>query len=253
MGPRRPEADCVSNREGPFKPNWESLKQYECPEWFRDAKFGIWACWSPQCVPEQGDWYARQMYIQGASALRVPRGALRPPVEVRLQGHLPPVEGREVGPREADAALQAGRGEVLRRFMVNHHCNFDAGTRSTSRGTRSTSARRRTSSASGPRPARKNGLRFGVTVHAARTWNWFDVAHGSDKSGPLAGVPYDGMLTKADGKGQWWEGYDPADLYGPHGAARTPEADQAYVEKWFNRTKDLIDKYHPDLLYFDDG
>ena len=48
-----------------FKPNWTSLKQYETPEWFRDAKFGIWAHWGPQCQPEQGDWYGRYMYVQG--------------------------------------------------------------------------------------------------------------------------------------------------------------------------------------------
>ena len=52
---------------GPFRPNWESLKAYRYPDWFRDAKFGIWAHWSPQCVPEQGDWYARGMYVQGSS------------------------------------------------------------------------------------------------------------------------------------------------------------------------------------------
>src|SRR5579872_1366222 len=50
---------------GAFQPTWESLKQYRAPDWFRDAKFGIWAHWTAQCVPEQGDWYARQMYIQG--------------------------------------------------------------------------------------------------------------------------------------------------------------------------------------------
>ena len=51
---------------GVFKPTWESLENnYHCPEWFRDAKFGIWAHWTAQCVPEQGDWYARMMYIQG--------------------------------------------------------------------------------------------------------------------------------------------------------------------------------------------
>src|SRR5947207_8563534 len=52
---------------GPFRPTWESLAAaYTCPEWFRDAKFGIWAHWSAQCVPEAGDWYARNMYIQGS-------------------------------------------------------------------------------------------------------------------------------------------------------------------------------------------
>lgn len=51
--------------QGPYQPTWESLAQYEVPEWFRDAKFGIWAHWGPQCEPEAGDWYARHMYYPG--------------------------------------------------------------------------------------------------------------------------------------------------------------------------------------------
>ena len=50
---------------GPFKGTRESLKTYQVPEWFRDAKFGIWAHWGPQSAAEYGDWYARNMYIQG--------------------------------------------------------------------------------------------------------------------------------------------------------------------------------------------
>src|SRR5881227_1466289 len=63
-------APASSNRiaPGPFQPTWESLKQYKAPDWFRDAKFGIWAHWTAQCVPEQGDWYARRMYLQGDPA-----------------------------------------------------------------------------------------------------------------------------------------------------------------------------------------
>ncbi|PTY07523.1 alpha-L-fucosidase, partial [Opitutaceae bacterium EW11] len=51
--------------EGKFQPTWDSLRQYRVPEWFRDAKFGIWAHWGPQCQAEDGDWYARQMYSEG--------------------------------------------------------------------------------------------------------------------------------------------------------------------------------------------
>ncbi len=51
--------------DGPYKPSFESLRQYRYPEWFRDAKFGIWAHWGPQAVPRRGDWYARRMYQQG--------------------------------------------------------------------------------------------------------------------------------------------------------------------------------------------
>src|ERR1041384_8825782 len=50
---------------GRFKPDWNSLTNYQTPEWFRDAKFGIWAHWGPQCQPEHGDWFARGMYEEG--------------------------------------------------------------------------------------------------------------------------------------------------------------------------------------------
>jgi alpha-L-fucosidase len=79
--------------KGPFLPFWESLKSYRCPDWFGDAKFGIWAHWTPQCVPEQGDWYARNMSIQRAGAIRVSREALRPSIAVWIQRHLPSLEG----------------------------------------------------------------------------------------------------------------------------------------------------------------
>ena len=114
--------------------------------------------------------------------------------------------------------------------------------------------------------ARKAGLRFGVTSHGSHAWSWYEPAQGADKTGPLAGVPYDGRLTKADGKGQWWEGLDPQDLYAQNhapgkgglvwdwnAAQGSSIPDRAYCEKFYNRTIDLLDKYHPDLLYFDDA
>lgn len=52
--------------QGPFKPTWESLQNYQTPQWYRDAKFGMWAHWGPQCEPEAGDWYARGMYEEGS-------------------------------------------------------------------------------------------------------------------------------------------------------------------------------------------
>ena len=52
----------VAVEKGAFAPEWESVAQWECPEWFKDAKFGIWAHWGPQCQAESGDWYARGMY-----------------------------------------------------------------------------------------------------------------------------------------------------------------------------------------------
>src|SRR4051812_30901163 len=50
---------------GPFKSSAASLETYRAPDWFRDAKFGIWSHWGPQAVPRQGDWYARFLYVPG--------------------------------------------------------------------------------------------------------------------------------------------------------------------------------------------
>src|ERR1039458_5950013 len=55
---------------GPFEPTWDSLKQYQAPDWFRDAKFGIWAHWTAQCVPEQGDWYRSEEHTSELQSLR---------------------------------------------------------------------------------------------------------------------------------------------------------------------------------------
>ena len=52
--------------EGQYQPKWESLRNHKTPEWFRDAKFGIWAHWGPQCVEGSGDWMAREMYMEGS-------------------------------------------------------------------------------------------------------------------------------------------------------------------------------------------
>jgi alpha-L-fucosidase len=72
------------------------------------------------------------------------------------------------------------------------------------------------------------------------------------RSGPLAGVLYDGALTEAQGKGQWWQGLDPQRLYGvKHPGDALP--DVSYVKNSYDRTRDLIDQHNPDLLYFDDS
>ena len=88
--------------DGPFKPDWDSLTQLpEAPEWFRDAKFGIWAHWGPQCQPEHGDWYARSMYEEGSWQLQIAPRRIRPSLDERLQGRDPRLEGGAFRSRQA--------------------------------------------------------------------------------------------------------------------------------------------------------
>ena len=196
--------------DGPFVPTWESLMQYECPDWFRDAKFGIWAHWSAQCVPEQGDWYARRMYQEGDSAYKYHLEHYGHPSKVGFKDICNQWKAENWDPAKL-VALYKRAGAKYFVALGNHHCNFDCW---------NSKYQPWNSVNIGPKKdivglwadggPRRTGLRFGVTIHAARAWDWFDVGPRRDTTGPLAGVPYDGVLTKADGKGQWWEGFDPA-------------------------------------------
>ena len=236
--------------DGPFKPDWDSLKQYQCPDWFRDAKFGIWAHWSAQCVPEQGDWYARRMYIKGDPDYRYQCDHYGHPSKVGFKD-IDNLWHAEHWDPEKLMGLYKRAGAKYFVALANHHDNFDCYDSKYQPWNSVKIGPKKDIVGTWAKAARDAGLRFGVTVHAARAWSWFEPAQGADKDGPLAGVPYDGKLTKADGKGTWWEGLDPQDLYAQdHAPGQKPDA--AYCTKFYNRTVDLINKYQPDLLYFDD-
>ncbi len=244
--------------DGPYKPTWDSLLQYEAPEWYRDAKFGIWAHWSPQCVPEDGDWYARNMYIQSQ------RGYDDQPSQ--YQYHL-----EHYGPQsqfgykdlcaqwtllnwDPEALIQRYKDAGAKLFiaLANHHDGFDAWTSKHQPWNAGSHGPHRDVVGGWAAAARKQGLRVGVTLHQARNWWWFQTSHGADKTGPMAGVPYDGVLTAAEGKNQWWDGLDPQQLYAPkHPPNALPDA--SYVKNFYDRTRDLIDQHDPDLLYFDNA
>ena len=254
---------------GIFQPTWESLKQYQCPEWFRDAKFGIWAHWGPQCEPEDGDWYARFMYIEGSDQNKFHVEHYGPPSRFGFKDviHEWKAENWDAGKL---MALYKRAGAQYFFALANHHDNFDNWSSRYQPWNSVNVGPKKDLIGGWARAARENGLRFGVSVHAAHAWTWYEPSQGADKTGPFAGVPYDGKLTKADGQGQWWDGLDPQDLHVQNHAwsrdSTNPWAihsqwnwgngaslpDQAYCGKFYNRTVDLINKYHPDLIYFDD-
>ena len=103
--------------------------------------------------------------------------------------------------------------------------------------------------------ARKHGLHFGIGFHNTppRTWGQFmPVRYTSDKTGPKQGVPYDALQTILDGKGKWWEGMDPVDLYGPAHTGNDDPLQSPFANQFMWRIDDAISKYHPDVIYFDE-
>jgi alpha-L-fucosidase len=261
---------------GPFQPTWESLAQnYQCPDWFRDAKFGIWAHWSAQCVPEQGDWYARRMYMPEDKVYDF---------HLKTYGHPSKFGFMEIDnlwkaenwQPEKLMELYVRAGAKYFVALANHHDNFDNYDSKYHEWNSTRVGPKKDLIGTWAKTARRHGLRFGVTNHSAHAWHWFQVAYGYDGDGPMAGVRYDAYgLSKADGKGKWWDGLDPQELYtGPQivmpdglttkaavanwHRTRNPWSNSTpdnphLVKKWFLRCQDLVDKYHPDLLYFDNN
>lgn len=256
---------------GPFLPTWESLSGYQTPEWFRDAKFGMWAHWGPQCQPEAGDWYAREMYMEGSRKYKFHLEKYGHPSQFGFKDVINTWKAENWDP-EALVSLYKSAGAKYFMALANHHDNLDLYNSKYQKDWNSTKQGPKKDIVGGwAAAAKKHNLPFAVSVHAAHTWSWLETAQRADKNGPLAGVPYDGKLTKQDGKGKWWDGLDPQELYAQNhqlsenslddGAIHkqwnwgngVTQPSKAYIEKFYNRTIDLINKYNPDMIYFDDS
>lgn len=258
-------AEDVTHTDGPYKPTWESLSQWECPEWFKDAKFGIWAHWGPQCEPEDGDWYARFMYYPGSDQYNYHVTHYGDPSVYGLKDLCHDWKAENWNPREL-VELYKSVGARFFMMLANHHDNFDLWNspyqewNSVNMGPKRDIVREWTEA------CREAGLPTGVSVHASHTWSWLEGSQRFD--GNL--TREDGYVPNSDGTDKWWKGYDPQELYAQR---HTPSAgwtdqgsihnqwdwvngssipDEAYKRKLMNRTLQLIYDYSPDMIYFDD-
>lgn len=255
-------------QKGKFEPNWESLKTYETPEWFRNAKFGIWAHWGPQCVEGSGDWMARSLYIEGSSQYKYHVAHYGHPTEVGFKDILPLFKAERWNP-DSLVAYYKSLGAQYFFALGNHHDNFDLWDSKYQPWNSMRIGPKRDILGEWASAARKAGLPFGISFHADHAWLFYETSRRYDRSGDKMGKTYDGRLTKEDGKGKWWEGLDPQQLYAQnHPLSEGSWADGmihrqwgwengvalptvAYATDFYNRTLDAINRYHPDLIYFD--
>ena len=254
--------------KGKFQPTWSSLENYQVPEWFRNAKFGIWAHWGPQCVEGSGDWMARSMYLEGSAEYKYHVEHYGHPSEVGFKDIIPLFKAEKWNP-DALVAFYKKIGAQYFFALGNHHDNFDLWDSKYQAWNSKNMGPKRDILAEWEQAARKYELPFGISFHADHAWTWYEPSQRYDRNGPKAGVPYDGTLTKADGKGKWWEGYDPQELYAQnHPMSKGSWVDgmihsqwawgngaslptQEYCTNFYDRTVDAINRYNPDLIYFD--
>ena len=241
-----PADDQAPIAPGPFAADLASLETYAAPDWFRDAKFGVWAHWGPQAVPRAGDCYARQMYVPGHPHYDHHLKHYGHPSEFGYKDIIPLWTAEKFDP---DALMDKYVAAGAKYFvsMGVHHDNFDLWNSRTHRWNAVAMGPKRDIVGAWRAAARKRGLRFGVSEHLGASHNWFYPSHEYDQFWPKLGVDYDGADPRY------------ADLYHDNrdepyrGGDTWYTTDPKYHRIWFNRIRDLVDNYQPDLLYSDGG
>jgi len=255
---------------GPFDPTWESINRnyHGEPEWLRGAKFGIWVHFGPQSAGQSGDWYARKLYQPKEQAYAN---------HLRDFGHPSETGYMEVlhrwNPTKLDpASLVQIYHDAGARFLIVqgvHSDNFDNWNSKYQPWNSVNMGPHRDLVGEWSKATKAAGMRYGISFHHEYTWWWMQTAFGADVSGDKAGVPYDAArLTLADGKGQWWEGYDPRLLYTINLReyqgidtlrycldkgifTNHQEFGKWYTTQWALRILDAVEKYDPDFIYTD--
>jgi len=237
-----------------FTSDIETFNQYKYPDWFMDAKFGIWSHWGPQAVPRQGDWYARKMYESDVRDWNTKEFTGKPSREylyhVEHYGHPSKFGYKDIIPLwkaerwDPDSLMRLYKRVGAKYFvsMGTHHDNFFLWDSKIHRWNSVQMGPKKDVVGLWQKAAKKEGLRFGVSEHLGASYTWFQTSRGADKTGNFAGVPYDGANPEFQ------------DLYHP----KTADDDKDWLTKnpenqknWLACITELIDLYHPDLVYSD--
>ena len=238
-----PETKSLAIAPGKFSGTMDSLTNYAYPEWFRDAKFGIWAHWGPQAVPMEGDWYARRLYQEKDKDYKHHLENFGHPSTNGYKDIIPLWKAEQWEP-ERLMKLYKSAGAKYFVSMGTHHDNFFLWNSPLHRWNAVNMGPHRDVVGDWQKAAKKNGLRFGVSEHLGASFTWFQDAHKSDKTGDLAGVPYDGADP------QYQDLYHfPAEPGDTGWYSKNPR----WQRQWFDEIKELVNGYHPDLLYSDGG
>jgi len=239
--------------------SWEEQReQYQFPKWYTEARFGIWVHWGAQTEPKEGGgWYARHMYMQDVGDQEWGKNAYT--YHCKTYGHPSEIGYKDVLNEwkaenlDTDILLKYFKKIGAKYFvaLANHHDRFDNFNSTYFEWNSVNVGPKKDIIGEFSKSAKKYNIPFGVSSHDDRFLSWWLPAFGSDDSGKYKGIPYDGHMTKEDGKGKWWEGMDPGKLYGLPPNKRTPEYIEEVKYNWMLRHKELVTKYDIDLLWFD--
>ncbi|MBZ5685564.1 MAG: alpha-L-fucosidase [Acidobacteriia bacterium] len=233
------EVDDV-DRQGPFQPDWESLQKYEVPEWYKDAKFGIFIHWGVYSVPAfSNEWYPRNMYEPGFDAYKHHIATYGPQDKFGYKDFVPMFKAEHFDPAAwAELFKKSGAKYVVP--VAEHHDGFAMYDSALSDWTAAKMGPHRDVIGDLAKAVRSEGLHFGVSSHRVEHDFFMGVGRKipSDVNDP-----------------QYAAFYGPAQVgvfkWGTPVANDFTYVSPAWTNDWLERGAELVEKYHPDIVYFD--
>jgi len=219
--------------EGPCQPAWESLRKHRVPEWFLDAKFGIYTHWGPVTVgaedgPGGVQWYGRNMYVEKNPTFAYHRRKFGDQHCFGYKDIIPLFKAEKFDP-EAWAELFAEAGARFAGPVAIHHDNFAMWDSALTRWDSVDMGPKRDVTGQLARAIRRRGLRFMAAFHHGFSWQYFEPAYAFDAADPKY-----------------------ADLYcEPHKPGAPPS--RRFLEQWLAKVNEVVEKYEPDMIWFDFG
>ncbi|NQX13063.1 alpha-L-fucosidase [Microbacteriaceae bacterium VKM Ac-2855] len=214
---------------GPFTDEWESLRRYETPQWYRDAKFGIFLHWGVYSVPAfNSEWYSRAMYQEGTAEFEHHRTTYGPQRDFGYKDFIPSFTMADFDPDAwAELFRQAGAQFVVP--VAEHHDGFAMYDTDRSRWSAATMGPKRDVFGDLSRATDRAWMVRGASSHRAEHWFFMN-----------GGTRFDSDVLLPEYQ----------DFYGPAQREETAPTER-FLEDWLLRTVEVIDRYHPQVLWFD--
>jgi alpha-L-fucosidase len=230
-----------TNGQGPFRVDWESLKAYEVPDWYKDAKFGIFIHWGVYSVPAFGsEWYPRQMYIAGTPEFKHHVETYGPQDKFGYKDFIPMFKAERYDPAAwAELFKKSGAKYVVP--VAEHHDGFAMYDSGLSDWTAVKMGPHRDLIGDLGKAVRAAGLHFGVSSH--RVEHNFFLGVGRTFSSDINDPQYAAFYGPAHNwlNNKWGTPLDGDFTY----------VSQAWTNDWLARSAELVEKYHPDYIFFD--
>ena len=234
-------------QQGPFRPDWNSLAAYRIPAWYRDAKFGIFIHWGVYSVPAFGnEWYPRNMYIQGSPEYKHHIATYGPQAKFGYKDFIPQFKAEHFDPDAwVDLFVRAGARYIV---PVAEHCDGFAMYDSDITGWNAVKMGPHRDVVGALEAAtRQRGLHFGVSSHRAEHWWWYSGGRKFDSD--VRDPEFAGLYAPA--RQRRLPGENDEKEPDPNHLERWLPPDTAFLDDWLARSSELVDKYHPDFMYFD--